>query len=76
MTFSHKYSKMIECINCAHFYYDNGGGGHCDMPYEHTCLKLLHKWHTNPVLFIENVFDEKLKWYQKIYLKILFLIKK
>ena len=61
---------MINCSGCDHLYYDNGGAGYCDAPYENSCLKLLHKWHTHPELFIEDTLNVKLKWYQKIYLKI------
>jgi len=57
--------NMIDCSKCDHFYYDNGGEGHCDVSYEHSCLKLLHKWHTNPALFVEDILGVKLKWYQK-----------
>ena len=60
---------MINCSSCDHLYCDNGGEAHCDMLYENSCLKLLHKWHTNPALFVEDVLDVKLKWYQKVYLK-------
>ena len=60
----------MDCRKCDHLYYDSGGAGHCDMPYENICLKLLHKWHTNPKLFIKEELNMKLKLYQKILLKL------
>ena len=33
-----------DCINCAHFYFNNDGSAGCDTPYEYTCLKLKHKF--------------------------------
>jgi len=60
----------INCINCGHFYYDNNDEGHCDAFYKHNCLKLL-QWRIHPDLFVEDVLGVKLKWYQKIYLKML-----
>ena len=50
--------------------YKDNEENHCNAIYEYSCLKLYYQWYTNPTLFIEDTLNIKLKWYQKIYLKI------
>ena len=60
---------LMECIECNHFYYNSGGGGECDMPYENTYLRANHIFHTDPIEFGEKYLGLKLMPYQKLLLK-------
>ena len=60
----------MDCKNCNHFYYDSGGGGQCDAPYENSCLRAHHYFHTCLTeLFTEEHLDIKLYPWQKTTLK-------
>ena len=59
----------MECLGCEHFYYDSGGGGQCDAPYENACLRANHYFHTHPVEFAEEYLNIKLYPWQKMVLK-------